>query len=709
MPKQSPKNIVFIKKLTDILDVNLENEQFGVKELTEELGMSRSNLHRKLLMINGKSASRFIREYRLKKASVLLQKNEATVSEIAYQVGFSSPTYFNTCFRQYYGYTPGEAKNRPERSFDKSTSTFTIGGKILNRKLILIFVSVIVCIMISSYFVLPDKKEVLIKNKSIAVLPFRNLSNDTENKYYVYGQMEAILNHLTRISEFRILSATTMMRYEETTKTAPELAKELNVKYVLEGSVQRDDKKLMVYAQLIEAELDKHLWSEDFEGDVTDIFTIQSEIAKSVANSLKITIETEIETALETIPTSDFEAYDFYLKGMNYLNRSMEGSDFNYAIQMFEKAVELDPNFTLAWLGLSASHRNVHWYYVDRGEDNMRKTKRFLDKAVSLNSDLMEVRFENAWFHFQCDLDYPKALDLLNDLRQDYPNNDGLYASIGYVYRRMGEYELFMDDMKKAIAMNPSNWISHWTAGETSIILGRYEDAEEYCLTAIELNPSAEAPHKDLIASYLCMGEVENARNYIENISDIEAMGLYSERSRIELMDGNFDEALKINQSSPSNTFSSHFYFKPKSLVLAQIYRMKSDENMANKYFYESRELLEQKLMESDNDSRVHSALGIAYAGLGMNEKALESSDRAMAIMNVSIDAWKGFHRELDRAKILMMIGKHQEAIKKLEVLLSLNGYLSTELLINDPFWNPLRGLNDFQALTKERIITKID
>ena len=176
---------------------------------------------------------------------------------------------------------------------------------------------------------------------------------------------------------------------------------------------------------------------------------------------------------------------------------------------------------------------------------------------------------------------------------------------------------------------------------------------------------------------------------------------MYVTRSRVALYNSNFEEALRIINSSTLSIFNSHFYFLPKSLVLAQIYKMKSDEIMAKKYFLEARQIIENKLKESENDSRVYSALGITYAGLGMNEKALESSDRALAIMNLSVDAWKGFHRELDRAKILTMIGKNQEAVKKLDLLLSLNGYLSTELLINNPFWDPLRELNEFQDLIR--------
>jgi tetratricopeptide (TPR) repeat protein len=202
----------------------------------------------------------------------------------------------------------------------------------------------------------------------------------------------------------------------------------------------------------------------------------------------------------------------------------------------------------------------------------------------------------------------------------------------------------------------------------------------------------------NLFTTYLCTGEVNKARELIENNPDIE---FFLGKIKIKLIDRNFDEAISILESLPFEEFSNHFNFIPKSLFLGHIYNMKNDNESAKKYFLKAKQHLEKKLTELEEDSRIYSSLGIAYAGLNMPEKAMIANNKALALMNISKDAWKGFFRELDMAKILMMIGKHNEAIYKLKTLLQINGYLSVELLEKDPFWDPLRKFDNFNALLK--------
>jgi len=184
-------------------------------------------------------------------------------------------------------------------------------------------------------------------DKSIAVTPFKNLSADEENQYFADGQMEAILNHLTKIADLRVISRTTMMGYSGTTKSVPEIAKELGVRYVLEGSVQKSGQKVRINVQLIDSDADEHLWAENYDRDLTDIFAIQTEIAKSVAEELRATITSREQTIIESVPTSDLMAYDYYLKGLDYFYRSYAEEDFRYATQMFERAVQFHFNEVL--------------------------------------------------------------------------------------------------------------------------------------------------------------------------------------------------------------------------------------------------------------------------------------------------------------------------------------------------------------------------
>ena len=716
---------VFIKKVTDILEANLANEQFGVKELIYEMGISRSKLHRKLNVLTQKSTSQFIREYRLEKAMEMLQNDVATASEIAYRVGFNSPTYFNTCFHQYFGFPPGEVKFRNPPVIEKSeaeetkqpalhdqdNSVTSSIDKISSRQrmLLLFSLGLLLIIAFSYYYYFSSKEmmttkttETVITDKSIAIIPFKYLSNEKEDEYFAVGVMGSIHNHLSKIKGLKVISEKSMEKYADTIMTASEIANEIGVSYLLDGSVQKIGDSIRIIAHLINANSNQQLTSMIFDWEYKNIFTLQSKIAMQIAEELGITISsTELEQ-IEKKPTEIIEAYDYYLKGVNYLNEGfLHVTNFRYAFKMFEKAVEIDPDFTLAWVGLASASRCMYWFYIDRSTNRLQQTKLYLDRAIIIDPDLMEVRLEIAWYYFHCVLNYPKALKILKKIKSDYPNNAQVHALIGWIYRRMGEFEIFMEQMKQAISLDPSNWLYWYSAGETLIALGRYTDAEESFKTAIDLNPSNTNNYDQLIVSYLCAGKVSKAKKLIENNPNINSTWIYLIRNHIELIYRNYDEAIRILESSPNEVFSGHRDFLPKSLRLARIYNMKSDSNLAKRHFLKAKQILEKKLIDSPEDSRVYSSLGITYAGLGMDEEAVAANNKALTLMNLSIDSWRGFQRELDMAKILMMIGKKNEAIDKLEFLLQKNGYISVELLKNEPFWDPLRHIDSFNNLIR--------
>ncbi len=702
---------VFIKKVTDILEINLGNEQFGVRKLARELGMSRSNLHRKLQSIKGQSASQFISEYRLNKAMAMLKKDIATASEISYSVGFGSPSYFNKCFHKYYGYPPGEAKFRDIKSSHQEDSSIPIiktdkpYRNFQIRKIALVVVAVIISVLILSYVIysndnlISKKTEVELKDKSIAVLPCMNLSDEKDNQYFADGQMEAILNHLTKISELRVISRTTMLNYRETTKSIPEIAKELGVKYVLELSVQKSGQKVNITAQLIDADTDRHLWSNNYIRDLKDVFAIQTEIAKRVARELKAKIAPNEQAVIESIPTSDLTAYDFYLKGLDYNHRSLQSEYFHYAIQMFERSVEIDPNFTLAWVGLASVSSNIYWFNFEGSEKHKKIIKKYLDKAIALDPDLPEVKLEEGLYYYRTELNYPKAIEILKKLKSEYPNNFQLHAWLGYVNRRMGRFEKFKEYMDKVILMNPSSWGAYFATGETLIMLRRYKEAEDYLKTAIELNPAESNNFIFLARLYLITGDVNKARRLLNENRNISEPVINKTRSYIELMNRKYKLALQILESSPHELIISHEAYSTKSLQIGLIYYEMLNEKQSYMQFQKAREILEEKLMAFPNDSRIYSSLGIVYAGLGMKEESLDAGNRALSLMNVSIDALRGVYREIDMARILMMLGDNDKAIVKLEFLLQQYSFLSVEILKNDPFWDPLRALDSFITL----------
>jgi len=366
---------------------------------------------------------------------------------------------------------------------------------------------------------------------------------------------------------------------------------------------------------------------------------------------------------------------------------------------MFNRAVEIDPNFTLAWVGLASASRWIYWWHYDKSEKHLAQTKEYLDKAIALDPDLMEVQHETAKYFYHCTLNYPRALQILEKLKSEYTNNDQLHLWVGFVFRRMGQFQKAFEYQDRAISLNPSGWESWNAAGATLTMLGRYAQAEDYLKTGIDLNPSATISYIFLAREHLAHGEVDKARALLSNNQNIDDPWMYMMRSHVNLIDQNYEEAISILESSPHRIMADQWAYTPKPLQLGLIYYVMSDRELANMHFQEARRVLEDQLSELPDDSRIYSSLGIVYAGLGMTEEAMAANDKALAIMNISVDAFRGFYRELDMARILLMIGRYDEAIAKLEFLLQQNGLISVELLKKDPLWDPLRNIDAFKAL----------
>ena len=311
-----------IEKLRQEVEENLQNEQFGVEDLADKVGMSRSNLHRKLQDATGQSISQFIREYRLIRAKEILLTEEFTSSEVAYQVGFSSATYFTKSFTDFYGYPPGEAKKRSNDPSEEANDQIVYPNK--KRPKVYGFIGLIILIAIGVFYYTSQNEtdsSTTINGeslKSIAVLPFENLSDDQSNKYFADGVMESILNHLTKFEDIRVISRTSMETFRGTNLTIPQIADQLNVTHVLEGSVQKSDNTVRITAQLIEAENDAHLWSENYDRELKDIFTLQSQLAEKIAFELKAKLNPAQKRAIQVVPTTNQMAYDHYLQGIAF-------------------------------------------------------------------------------------------------------------------------------------------------------------------------------------------------------------------------------------------------------------------------------------------------------------------------------------------------------------------------------------------------------
>lgn len=674
-----------------MIEEHLSNEQFGVSELAREAGMSRSNLLRKVKKHTGLSVSQYIRQVRLEHAMELLKQEALTVSEIAYRVGFNSTSYFIKCFREHYGYPPGEAE---KRDFDESdaptlayphrlvaimftdiegytalmqqdeekalqfrsrhrevfnTVTEKYNGKILQyygdgtlsifqsaidavkcgielqqgfraapripvrigihsgdliineediigdgvnvasrieslavagsvflsekvydevknqhgiqttsmgafefknvnkplevfaianpgvavpdasqlagklksgpisgdkaarvkrRRIGIMGILAALVVMIGGYLIyrtepfLPSSPsassyEPEISEKSIAVLPFINDSNDSTNVYIINGLMESILNNLQKIEDLRVISRTSVEKYRNTTKILPEIGQELGVQYFVEGSGQKAGGQILLNIQLIEASTDRHLWSEQYNREVTDIFSLQAEVAKKIADEIQAIITPDEEKRLVEVPTGNLEAYDAFLKGLDLFYKG-DREGLEQAIPHYEKAIELDPEFARAYAGLA-----IAYYYLDYNQTQKQYAEQinnYADKALLYGPQL------------------PQSL-----------------VAKGLYYLHQGEYASALPHLEKALEYSPN---SAMAINILSDFYTRYvpntEKYLEYALKGIRLeiasndSTTASINYLHISNAFIQSGFVEEAEKYINRSLAYDARNIYS-------------------------------------------------------------------------------------------------------------------------------------------------------------------------------------
>lgn len=441
----------FIEQVEALILENFSNEQFGVLELAELMHMSRSNLLRKVKKHTDLSVSQFIRLIRLQKGKEMLEQTELTVSEIAYQVGFGNNSYFIKCFREHYGCSPGEARKKtPEEqapSTDAPTSEvnpeatvsqeIVVAPSVLRQyRLPIVIVAFLLVFLVGFWFfnkTTPSPKvEKTSLDKSIAVLPFKNMSADSTNLYFVNGLMEATLNNLQKIENLRVVSRTSVEKYRNAPKNIAEIAQDLNVSYVVEGSGQRVGDQVLLNIQLIDATNDTPVWSRQYNHQVVDIFSLQNEVAKKIADAIKATVTPAELEQIDKKPTKNMLAYDYYLRAQQIVQARTKES-LKKAIPLFEKALKHDPEFSLAYARLA-----IAYYYLDEHKKEKRYTSvinQNADKALLYDAKSAESLIAKALYYINTQ-EYHYAIPHLEKALEYNPNSAPVVNILSELYSR---------------------------------------------------------------------------------------------------------------------------------------------------------------------------------------------------------------------------------------------------------------------------------
>jgi TolB-like protein/AraC-like DNA-binding protein len=540
----------FIRKLTDIVLANLQDENFSVEKLAEQAGMSRISVHRRIKSFRNQDVSQFIREIRLKRALEMLQNNEGTVAEIAFRVGFGSATYFNKCFHEYYGFTPGEVRksesadylrNQADEKHLKSQNKKELIpkrgidsiSKRLHHKNVLIASLGILSGLLVIYFLYilllqnnGSRQRTNNPEKSIVVLPFKNLSDDPENQYFADGIMEDILNHLFRIKQLNVRSRTTAEHFRENQMTSPQIARELKINYVIEGSVLRDKNVVRIFIQLIDARNDQHILSEKFEGDMANHLVLSSEIAKKVADALETVMSSEEIGQIEKIPTNSPRAYDYYLKARFLVNKANDENRVDISrdglmgsIKYFEKAIAEDSTFALAYAGMADSWYNLSaWGWYSPYIEGISKAEDFSSRALEIDHYCAEAHAVKG----AC-LIYPERRfeesreELMTSIRLN-PNFAIAHQWYAQLLMITGPIEEARVHMNRVLELEPYFWVAYNLNSWIFYFEGKHNKGIDACRTGRDLNPHSLDNDWLFVIHYSKLGEGDSAAVELNNI-----------------------------------------------------------------------------------------------------------------------------------------------------------------------------------------------
>jgi serine/threonine-protein kinase len=541
----------------------------------------------------------------------------------------------------------------------------------------------------------------------VVVLPFENLG-PTEDEYFAAGVTDEITTRLAGIHGLRVISRQSAMQYKRSEKSVEVIARELQVDYILEGTVQRErpsdpNSRVRIRPQLIRVSDDIHVWSDIYDNDMREVFRLQSDVAEQVAQALDITLLEPERRALTSRPTENMEAYDYYLRGNEYFHRSVLENDVRIAMRMYEKAVELDPTFALAHAQLSRAHLVMCWFYYDRSEQRLEMAKQAVDKALQLNPNLAEVRLALGHYYYHAHLDCDRALKEFETARKSQPSSSEVAGWISFVQRRLGKFEQALGNIKQAYELDPLSSFLAREVGETYIYLRNYPEAERWYERAISLRPDVAVPYnRKSWLHVLWQGSTKKARAVLQealaNGKPAEEPWIIDLLVILDVYDRNYQEALDRLSAIPQDLDNMR-YFMPLVQRYGQIYTYMNKNELATKYYDEARSFLEAKVQQHPEDARFHSSLGITYAGLGRKQDAIREGRLGVELLPVAKDAGRGAFRVEDLARIYVMVGEHDGAIDQIEYLLSVPGEMSIPLLRLDPAWDPLREHPRFKKL----------
>jgi TolB-like protein/class 3 adenylate cyclase/Tfp pilus assembly protein PilF len=542
--------------------------------------------------------------------------------------------------------------------------------------------------------------------KSIAVLPFENLSRDPDNAYFADGVQDEILTDLAKVADLKVISRTSVMQYKNAaTRNLRKIAEQLGVAHVLEGSVQRAGNRVRVNAQLIDARTDMHLWAETYDRDLADVFAIQSEIAKTIADQLQAKISPSEKAAIEKAPTTDLVAYDLYLRAQALFADTSDSiharEKLPQAAQLLNESVARDPRFLRAWCLLSRVHSVAYFRGHDHTPARLDLANAAVEAALRLQPDAGEVHLALANYYYHGFRDYGRARSELAIARRTLPNNADIFLYTGFIDRREGHWEEATNKIERALELDPRNFFIIQQLALTYQSERRYADEARTYDRALTIVPGD--PNSRILRALVALDWRADIKPFQATLATLVAQNP-SDAPDVDLplyalCERTAAAANRTLTNYPRKGVANNGVNFPYVYWQGAVARCQGDSAKARTAFTAARAEVEKTVEQQPDFAAALSLLGMIDAGLDRKEEALREGRRGCELLPISKDAIDGADLAINLAQIYTWTGEKDRAIEQIAAVERVPNTLSYGLLKLHPYWDSLRGDPRFEKI----------
>ncbi len=590
----------------------------------------------------------------------------------------------------------------------KATPAQAASGSHRQRNVIMLVATGIIISAAAGFFLLPHAAARKI-DKSIAVLPFENFSDEKENAYFADGIQDDSLTNLSNIGDLKVISRTSVMSYRGHAPNVREIGKALGVSTILEGSVRRSGNRVRVNVQLIDATNDEHMWASDYDRDLTDVFAIQTDLAQKIANELQAKLSPTEKAQIESKPTQNGEAYLAYVRAHDLHTSSYEDlAKLKEGEETYERAITLDPNFALAFARYSYLESwIVHSF--GRSPERREKARSLAVRAVQLQPQLPEAHLALGFVYYYIDNNFEAAASEFEMAQHGLPNESEVYLALGAIQRRQGKWNESNASLEKAVALNPKDTWSMQNLAINYQMQRNWDSANKILDRGLVITPNALGL-KEIKAKVAIdeKGDFSLAQKFLDEADpsklspEIQAQ-MVAGRAQMLILLRQYGEAAGVADKLSDSMITAYpGALCGKYVTIGVAKKAIGDAAGAREVFEKARRFAEDDIRQTPNDGAAHARLAEALAWLGQKEAALAEIKRAQELLPESKDAFDGPQITQSAAEIHAIFGDAADAVALLDGLLQRPSAVTVATLKLNPVWDPIRKDSRFQALLEK-------